>query len=160
VRALVGQPLRMETGQYFRIGIMIITDSDSSSGIERNVVNTTTLAGMAADPVKARALQALQIRACDHLSRLVDHVAQSLSAHHASLPQPDMAPVKPDTMSSFVLDARQREFAARARRKLAEEMVMAALRNLHNPNWNPADPQTGAIHNDGALLALVQMSQP
>ena len=53
--------------------------------------------------------------------------------------------------------SRQRESISRQRQELAEAMVMGALLNRNNPDWDPFDPTTERASQDSLILALMQV---
>lgn len=119
-----------------------------------NNVDVGTFEKIGEDPIAARALQAMQIRTCDKLNLIIDRLAASLASGYRQSEQSEI----PDAfnVAAYASIARQRQWEAKECRLLAEDMVIAALKNLENPDWDPADPATSRNNGKGILQLLLQ----
>ena len=113
---------------------------------------------MLADPTKALAVEKLREEVFAQLMALVREVA-------ADIPQPETtAPaVGPGVTMSFQElknFSRQRESAGKQKQEVAQAMVMGALLNRHNEEWNPLDASTDRSSYDSLICALLQAPPP
>ncbi len=107
------------------------------------------------DKFLAQDLEQLRDKCCLFVSDVMREVNQALAEKDKRTPA--LLRSKPSDAVSLRGAARERESAAKQRRELAEAMVIGALCNSDNPNWNPLDPAT---HNSrgSLLLALLKTS--
>lgn len=73
-------------------------------------------------------------------------------------------PVKPAASTSATLGGAALALASRRvgndtreRRELAHMLLVGALLNHDNPDWDPADPSTDRANDDDPFIALLQM---
>lgn len=107
----------------------------------------------------AREVEALRDKCCHFIQDMVHHVNQSLAEQDKKVPallraNPDSS--KPDSAISLRAAAQQREEASRRRRELAEAMVIGALRNFDNPDWDPRSNRPAG--KGGLIMALIKTS--
>lgn len=113
----------------------------------------------AKDPFTARALLHLQKQAAERMAEAVQQMTSKLSGISAA--QEKKAPRGPISVVALASAARQREAAGKQKREFAEYLVIGALMNRDNPDWNifdasaapPTAPQSG-------FLQLLQMKAP
>lgn len=84
------------------------------------------------------------------IEQMVSRVASMLAA--------DAAATKPagGSLADLADAAESRRDAVRMRRELATELVVGALLNEHNPDWDPRDPSTCRAALDSELLQLLK----
>jgi hypothetical protein len=111
------------------------------------------------DPFAAKALQHLQKQACDRMAEAVQQTLAKLNGIGAA--QEKKTPRGPISVLALAGAARQREAAGKHKRAFAEHLVIGALVNRDNPEWDifaesaapPADAKSG-------VLALLKMKPP
>ena len=109
------------------------------------------------DKYLAQELEQLREKCCLFVSDVMHQVNLALAEKEKRTPA--LLRGKPDQSLSLAAAARGREQAARQRRELAEAMVIGALFNSDNPDWNPLDPATHRSSGKGSLLlALIRSS--
>lgn len=126
-----------------------------AAGLQAGQLDAATLARMAADPSQTQALAWLQNQAADTLAAMIDQMAESLPA---DTPPPTMGA----GMDVRALAAASRHTArgAQERRDLAEALVIGALLNGANPDWDPSDPSTHRPSLVSPFLQLLQLKLP
>lgn len=124
-------------------------------------LSTQTLAGMAADPAMQNMIATLQEDACTTFSAIVDKTAAMLMQDVESSPATrESGPLTTQQAARLAMDSKRRGQAWQKARELAEMLVIGALINKDNPNWDPADPSTCMkMGQDGALLSLIRFDQ-
>lgn len=110
------------------------------------------------DPLSARTLLHLQKQACERMAASIQKVLGELN-------DLDKAPAKmtsgPVSVLALAGAARQREAAGKEKREFAEFLVIGALFNRDNPDWNVFDAATAAPNPaPSGLMALLQMKRP
>jgi len=111
------------------------------------------------DKFRARELEQLRDKCCLFISEVMNEVNQALVEKEKRTPALLRSKPEPaDSAVSLRAEARQREQAAKERRELAEAMVIGALMNSGNPDWNPLDPSTSRSGTGSLLLALLKTS--
>ncbi|EJL88984.1 hypothetical protein PMI16_02132 [Herbaspirillum sp. CF444] len=109
------------------------------------------------DKFRARELEQLRDKCCLFISEVMNEVNQALAEKEKRTPALLRSKPEPaDSAVSLRTEARQREQAAKERRELAEAMVIGALMNSDNPDWNPLDPSTSRNGTGSLLLALLK----
>ena len=114
------------------------------------------LARAQADPSMAEALSKLREESLVMLEEIVREI-------NASLPAPDkkadVAQEQGCANGFLALKnmSRQRESAAQQRQELAQAMVMGAILNRNNAEWNPLDPATDKASTENLIFSLFQM---
>jgi len=131
-------------------------------------MNTPATDNVAADPEPSLeahgdySLSMAQMRLVEQLTLLIDDAERSLAREDQETRDDDagtgqaqaVTDLVPGGLPLLISAARRREARAKERRRLAEDMVFSALRNLDNPAWVGEDV---AEHGDGAFLrALLQ----
>ncbi|MES2743167.1 MAG: hypothetical protein V4754_19760 [Pseudomonadota bacterium] len=103
----------------------------------------------------------------EQLTRLIDELAASLELDHdmradAPAGSEDLAgPGLPHGVASLQSASRWREAQARQRKRLAQDMVFSALRNLDNPDWHVvAADRPEAAGGAAFLQALLAWTAP
>jgi len=107
------------------------------------------IAKTAADPNMAEAMTWLQCQAFDGLAAIIEKVAESLPI------APQQVNTKSKDFKQMSIASRHNAFAAKERYELAEAIVIGALLNRDNPDWNPMDPSTHRMDNQNALTQLL-----
>ena len=94
------------------------------------------------DKYLSRDLEQMRERCFSFVNQMMDEVTLALAEKEKRVPA--LLKSRPDEVSVRTLraSAQQREEAARKRRELAEAMVLGALFNMDNPDWDPCDPTT------------------
>jgi hypothetical protein len=87
----------------------------------------------------------------NELEKMVSHVATMLAAD-APAPMPSAN----GGLAGLAGAADARREAVRLRRELAMELVVGALLNEHNPDWDPRDPSTCRAAADSEVLQLLK----
>lgn len=91
------------------------------------------------------------------LRRLVDEVSVRLAGMDAA---PDPADSRATDLRRLAHAARIRAGAALQRRELAEDIVIACLINLDNPDWNPLDASTSKDPSESLILSFLEPDPP
>lgn len=111
------------------------------------------------DPFMAEALLKLQRESFEYLENIIRETSNLLPLpESASGSAP--APGAMNSVAALRGQSRQRESVGRQRRELAEALVIGALINQDNPDWDPFDPSTCREPGENLILALLQMQQP
>ena len=93
----------------------------------------------------------LQSFANAQIEQMVSRVASMLAADDAA-PKPAVG----GGLAELAGAADARREAARLRRELAMELVVGALLNENNPDWDPRDPSTCRAAFDSEVLQLLK----
>jgi len=109
------------------------------------------------DKYLARELDDLREKCCQFIGDLMREVGQEIAAKERRVPV--LLRNREETAISLRGAAAHREQRARERRELAEAMVMGALFNSGNPDWNPLDPDTHESDGGGLLMALLKTTR-
>ena len=109
------------------------------------------------DQFLARELDDLREKCCHFVNDLMQDVGQEIARREKKLP----ALLRSTEMTAVSLRgaAARREARARQRRELAEAMVVGALLNSDNPDWDPLDPATHHAGRGGLLMALLKTTR-
>lgn len=130
-------------------------DQQAAPGAGAEAFSDAELAALKArveqDPAAARAFALVQKRGFDVLRKL----AQNAMSQLAALEPPQKAVDAGTDWRRFSGLARDRENAARERRELAQDLVIGALVNIDNPDWDPLDPSTSRNSASSTFLALL-----
>ncbi|WP_235471460.1 hypothetical protein [Herbaspirillum hiltneri] len=112
------------------------------------------VARAAQDKYLAQELDHLREKCC----RFVDDIMHRVNREMADQDQRTPALLQADACDVLSLRnaARGREKIAQQRRELAEAMVIGALFNSDNPDWNPLNPDSRGTGQGSLLLALLQ----
>jgi len=94
---------------------------------------------------------ALQSFVNNELEQMVSRVASMLAAD-----APASTPGAAGGLAGLAGAADARREAVRLRRELATELVVGALLNERNPEWDPRDPSTCRVALDGEVLRLLK----
>jgi len=111
------------------------------------------------DKFLAQELEQLRDKCCHFVHDLMHEVNLALAQQDKRVPALLRGKPEPDSAISLLAAARGREQLARQRRELAEAMVIGALLNSGNPDWNPLDPASGRS-SGSLLLALLKSAMP
>lgn len=103
------------------------------------------------DKFLAQDIDQLREKCCVFVNDIMHQVNQALVQQDKRVPA--LLRAAPDSAISLRGAARERERLAQQRRELAEAMVIGALLNSNNPDWNPLDPATD--RSSGSLLLAV-----
>jgi hypothetical protein len=121
------------------------------------------LRAMQQDPVANRTLVAWQGMAADAILKAIDMVTQQLTARSA---RPDEGG-DPHDIIQVRARARRRQAQVQQCRELAQEMVLATVSHLSNPDWDPFAPGPADRHDgdaqapaDNILMMLLDLAQP
>lgn len=109
------------------------------------------------DPFIANTLLHLQKQAYEKLEEGIQLMLAKLNEIEPvqnKMPNGVMSPV------ALASAARQRETAGKQRREFAELLMIGALINKDNPDWNIFDEAETTPSADNGLLALLQMQPP
>ena len=117
------------------------------------------IAKAATDPFAAKALQHLQKQACDGMAEAVQQMLAKLNGIGAA--QEKIAPRGPISVLALAGAARQRAAAGKHKREFAEYLVIGALVNRDNPDWDIfAESATAPADAKSGVLALLKMKPP
>jgi len=103
------------------------------------------------DPAGAHALMLIQKQGHEFLRNMANKVMANLAAMEKTQKTVDAN----TDWRQFSGQARNRENAAKERRELAQDLLIGALVNLDNPDWDPLDPSTSKNPADSSILALL-----
>lgn len=111
----------------------------------------------ATDPFTAKVLLALRKQAAVKMADTVQRTLAKLNGIGAA--QERSAPPRPISVLALAAAARQREAAGKKKREFAEYLVIGALTNRDNPDWDIFDPATPAAPaQPNGMLALLKMT--
>lgn len=108
------------------------------------------------DSYLARELDYLRDKCCLFLQDVIHDVNLALAEKEKKVPA--LLRSKVDSAISLRMAAQQREELARQRRELAEAMVIGALLNIDNPDWDPIQGSARGHGKGGLLMALLKTS--
>ncbi|MTV41746.1 hypothetical protein [Duganella radicis] len=113
------------------------------------------VARAATDPFTARAAQQLQKQAFERMSESVQRMLAELNSIDKKQGKLTGGPV---SVLALAGAARQREAAGKQKREFAEYLVIGAMVNRDNPDWNIFDESTAAATPAASgLMALLRM---
>lgn len=113
----------------------------------------------ATDPFTAKTLLALRKQAAEKMADTVQRTLAKLNGIGAV--QEKKAPPGPISVLALAGAARQREAAGKKKREFAEYLVIGALMNRDNPDWDIFDPSTPTPPaQPNGMLALLKMKPP
>lgn len=112
-------------------------------------LDPSILARMAANPTMAEATTWLQSQTGDAIAEIIDRMAENL---------PSDRPKTDGVQDIRKIAAASRHMAqdAQERRELAELLVVSALLNRGNPDWDPRNPETHRPNYQDPLVQLLQ----
>lgn len=106
---------------------------------------------MATDPKMMEKMAWLQSQVGNAINEMIDEVAKSLPE--------DMNNVgKGGSVKELAAASRHAARSAQERRELAEALVIGALLNRDNPDWDPQNPETHRPNYQDPLVQLMQMN--
>jgi hypothetical protein len=106
------------------------------------------------DPFLTKELLHLQKQACERMS---DSVQKMLAKLNEVCKEQEKASNGPISVIGLASAARQREAAGKQKREFAASLVIGALVNRDNPNWNIFDETAAPPQTANGLLALLQL---
>lgn len=110
----------------------------------------------ATDPFTAKTLLALRKQAAEKMSDTVQRTLAKLNGIGAA--QEKKAPPGPTSVRALAGAARQREAAGKQKREFAEYLVIGALMNRDNPDWDIFEPGAATPPSQpNGMLALLKM---
>jgi hypothetical protein len=109
------------------------------------------------NPAALRAFEVIRKQGLDVLRNLIADVMKALLEYEG--PQA-MAKGGPLNVRQLAGVARDRESVARHRRELAQDIVLGALVNLDNPDWDPMDPSTSKDTQGNAFISFLKQPIP
>ncbi len=109
------------------------------------------------DPYIAKELLHLQKQAGD---RMADSVQKMVAKLSEICPEQAMVSNGPVSVVALASAARQREAAGKQKREFAASLVIGAMINRDNPEWNIFDNASAPPPAANGLLALLQMKPP
>jgi hypothetical protein len=112
------------------------------------------LAASKDNPALARTIEALRAECCAKLTEAIDKVAASLAPDSSG--KEALAVGKPLNVAALAAASRNEKLASDSRRELAEALVIGALINHGNPDWDPTRPETSCAMGQSAIYALLR----
>lgn len=112
-------------------------------------LDLSMLARTAANPAMTEAVAWLQSQAGDALTAIIEQMAESLPSNPPKTG-------KGQSMQEMVAASRHIARDAQQRRELAEDLVIGALLNRDNPDWDPRNPATHRPNLQSPLIQLLQ----
>ncbi|MPS30336.1 MAG: hypothetical protein E2576_02560 [Alcaligenaceae bacterium] len=109
------------------------------------------------DKYLAREVDELREKCGQFIGDLMHEVGQEIAAKERKIPV--LLRNREESAISLRSAAAHREQRARERRELAEAVVMGALFNSGNPDWDPLDPATYETDRGGLLMALLKTTR-
>ena len=111
------------------------------------------------DPFVANEVMHLQKQAFDCISKAIQGMIGTLGELLPATQQMENQQISVVALASA---AREREAVSRQKRKFAEDLIIGALLNRDNPNWNIFDdtPLPPDAKSRNGILALLQMPPP
>lgn len=111
------------------------------------------------DPFAAKSVEYLQKQACERMSETVQQMLTKLNGIGAA--QEKKAPAGPISVVALASAARQREAAGKQKKEFAEYLVIGALMNRDNPDWNIFDAEAKPVPPpQSGVLALLKLKSP
>lgn len=111
----------------------------------------------AKDPFVAKEVLHLQKQAYEAMAASVQHMLAKLNG---IVPAQGKTAAGPISVLALAGAARQRETAGRKKREFAESLVIGALINRNNPDWDIFDTVATPQDDNNGLLALIKMKPP
>lgn len=108
------------------------------------------------DPHLARQVDQLRERCCQFIQDMMRDADLELARREKKVPALLRGPG--DSAVSLRGAAQQRQRSAEQRRELAEAMVLGALFNMDNPDWDPLRDSVRGSGSGGLLMALIRTS--
>lgn len=137
------------------------TPESPASALRLEDMSDSQILGMieraASDPFIANTLLHLQKQAYESMAKSVQSVLAELNEIS---PTQETMSAGPTSVAALASAARQREAASRQKREFAELLVIGALRNRDNPDWDIFDETESSPPAENGLLALLQMKLP
>jgi hypothetical protein len=128
--------------------------SDTQPGFSRKELDALAVL-VTEHPAAANSCAHLQVLGVTLLHKLIDDLTRKLAEQETGQPPAGQGGTD---FRQLAAAARNRESDARERRALAQDLVLGAIINLDNPDWNPLDPATSRRAEDSALLAFLGMT--
>lgn len=111
------------------------------------------------DPIAAKSVQYLQKQACERMADAVQQMLAKLNGIGAA--RDKKAPAGPISVVALASAARQREAAGKQKKQFAEYLVIGALMNRDNPDWDIFDAGAKTVPPpDSGVLALLKLKSP
>jgi hypothetical protein len=111
------------------------------------------------DPIAAKSVQYLQKEVCERMTDAVQKMLAKLNGLTAA--QEKKHPAGPMSVAALASAARQREAAGKQKKEFAELLVIGALMNRDNPDWNLFDTAAApAPAPQSGVLALLKLKAP
>lgn len=134
----------------------ILRDAITAATGEDGALDKERLAGMASDPLLAEAIVSVQSQCSQAIDDTVDKVAKALM-QGVKADEGDAAAKSGAGFSSLAAMSQRRAQEAKQHRELAQALVIGALLNHDNPDWDPFDPATHRPAQNSPLLTLLQL---
>ena len=103
------------------------------------------------DPKMMEQMAWLQSQVSDAITEVIDEIAQSLSGDSPTRG-------KGQSVQEMAAASRHAARSAQERRELAEALVIGALLNRDNPDWDPQNPATHRPNYQDPLVQIMQMN--
>jgi hypothetical protein len=116
-----------------------------------------SLAQLADNPVSAGKLREIKASA---QAMLEQNIAELVTAFGACAPRAVASTVGVTDVRLLATASRHATAAALGRRKLARDVLVAAITNRNNPAWDLSDPASWRDDPEDALVALMRMPVP
>jgi hypothetical protein len=108
------------------------------------------------DKHMALEIDQMRERCCQFIQDMMRDVDLELGRREKKLPA--LLRGMPDSVIAIRNASQQRQRVAGERRELAEAMVLGALFNLDNPDWDPVKDSVRGNGKGGLLMALIKTS--
>jgi hypothetical protein len=107
-----------------------------------------------ADPVAANQALDLQKKVYDAFEKMVQGAFNIIDEDEI---KPEKKGVKAVSVVMLTAEAKRRAENSKRKRELAQSVMIGAIMNMDNPDWDPLDPATHKKNDQNGLLALMQM---
>lgn len=109
------------------------------------------------DPFALQEVMHLQKQAFECVGKAVQGMIGTLTELE---PESEKLAAGPVSVVKLASAARQREANGKSKRELAESLIIDAMTNRDNPDWNIFDPSTTKSDQPNGILALLKMNPP
>jgi len=106
------------------------------------------------DPVAAKQALDLQKKVHEAFEKIVQGAFNIINDDEI---KPEKQGIKAVSVVMLTAEAKRRSENSKRKRELAQSVMIGAIMNMDNPDWDPLDPSTHKRSDQNGLLALMEM---
>jgi hypothetical protein len=106
------------------------------------------------DPMVARQALDLQKKVHEAFEKIVQGAFNIINDDEI---KPEKKGIKAVSVVMLTAEAKRRSENSKRKRELAQSVMIGAIMNMDNPDWDPLDPATHRRNDHNGLLALMEM---